>query len=61
MSTAVEKNLCVECNEPIVPVGNKRKNGKDHPDWSDRKYHKKCWKEVEMLNYYLTIEWLNDI
>eukprot|EP01080_Neovahlkampfia_damariscottae_P000759 gene759-9011_t len=35
---------------PLVSVGNKRKNGKDHSDWSTRDLHKKCWKKIQDEN-----------
>lgn len=34
---------CEFCNKKLVSIGHKRKNGKNHADWADRKYHKKCW------------------
>jgi len=38
------------CGKPLVPVGHARSNGRPHPDWDSRKYHKKCW-------YLLPYEW----
>lgn len=40
---------CEFCNKKIVPIGNSRKNGKNHSDWYNRKYHKKCW--VTMMEF----------
>ncbi len=37
-------NRCVYCGLPLVAFGHARSNGKDHPDWSTRRFHKKCWK-----------------
>lgn len=37
---------CKFCNEPLVSVGNKRKNGANHTDWEGRDLHKKCWKII---------------
>lgn len=39
-------NNCIYCDKPLVPVGNKRSNGKNHNDWNERKHHKKCFKQV---------------
>lgn len=38
---------CKKCNQSIVPIGNKRKNGTIQIDWNNRKYHKKCWKTIK--------------
>jgi hypothetical protein len=38
---------CVQCCEPLVPMGHARANGKDHADWSSRRLHKKCWRELQ--------------
>lgn len=38
--------LCKECGRPLKSIGTARKNGKPHPDWATREYHKKCWKEL---------------
>ena len=35
--------ICVICKKPLVPVGNRRKNGANHKDWDSRKMHKKCY------------------
>lgn len=36
---------CVVCNKPLKSIGNVRKNGKCHDDWSTRQTHKKCYKQ----------------
>ena len=39
---------CEHCGRALVAIGRDRENGKQsHDDWSTRKYHKKCWKEVQ--------------
>jgi hypothetical protein len=53
MTDKVEKKKCAHCGKTLVPIGDKRKNGKCHIDWEKRKYHKKCLKEKELLEYYL--------
>ena len=36
---------CTFCDKPIrQPIGNERKNGRNHDDWEDRTMHKKCFK-----------------
>ncbi len=45
---SVNLNCCLKCGRTLVKIGNERMNGKNHSDWTGRKYHKKCWKE---LNY----------
>ena len=40
-------NMCQVCFRPLVPVGTARANGKAHPDWGGRRYHKQCWRELE--------------
>jgi hypothetical protein len=37
------RSLCFSCFGRLVPTGHARVNGRDHPDWDDRKYHKQCW------------------
>jgi hypothetical protein len=37
---------CQYCGGTLVPVGHSRANGADHPDWKQRKYHKKCYAEL---------------
>jgi hypothetical protein len=34
---------CALCGGRLVPVGQARKNGKPHPDWLGRRYHKQCY------------------
>lgn len=42
------KPKCQECNKTLKKIGAKRVNGKDSfLDWSNRKYHKKCLKEIK--------------
>jgi len=42
-----ELGNCEYCGKKLVPIANKRSNGTHrHNDWSTRKYHKKCWKEM---------------
>ena len=39
---------CERCGKALVSIGTSRKNGKRyHDDWSTRKYHKRCWKEMQ--------------
>ena len=38
------KRLCKWCKLPMPAIGSWRKNGAQHVDWSERKYHKKCFK-----------------
>jgi len=38
------KGFCFDCGGKLVSMGHDRKNGKDHPDWNDRKLHKGCWR-----------------
>jgi len=42
------QGVCLACGNRLVPVGRSRTNGKDHDDWNDREYHKKCWKGLEL-------------
>ena len=37
---------CLKCDKPLKSIGYMRKNGKSHPDWSIREYHKCCWKII---------------
>ncbi len=37
---------CLHCNKPLVSIGYKRINGKQHNDWDNRKFHKKCSKQM---------------
>jgi hypothetical protein len=38
---------CLKCDKPLKAIGTARKNGKSHPDWATREYHKCCWKELK--------------
>jgi hypothetical protein len=38
-----ECNRCWDCGRPLQPIGNRRKNGANHPDWDERRLHKQCW------------------
>ena len=38
--------LCWHCGKKLVPVGHARRNGAAHVDWSTRKVHKQCWREL---------------
>lgn len=44
------EKYCQLCFKHKVPIGNSRKGGKEHNDWESRKYHKKCWKEIQEDN-----------
>lgn len=43
MKQKITKPKCAYCERTLVPIGNKRSNGKPHNDWNSRKYHKKCF------------------
>ena len=50
------KPKCKHCGRPLVPIGDRRWNGKAHKDWDSRVLHKKCYKELvgdRMLKYIL--------
>lgn len=38
-----KKGYCEYCGGRLQPIGLSRANGKTHPDWGTRRYHKKCW------------------
>ena len=38
--------VCQKCKRPLQAVGFARKNGKRHPDWPWRRYHKKCLRRL---------------
>lgn len=40
------RRLCLKCAKRLAPVGHDRANGRNHPDWSRRFLHKKCWIEI---------------
>lgn len=47
---------CLKCDKPLKSIGTARKNGKSHPDWANREYHKCCWviiKEQEANEKYI--------
>ncbi len=54
----MEKRLCDYCGNALKVIGTHRKNGRDVYlfDWSKRKYHKKCFKEVKTLEKYKKID-----
>ena len=37
---------CFHCRGPLVAIGSARANGKDHPDWEGRLFHKKCLRSM---------------
>ena len=41
-----EPRRCVHCGGYLQVIGSARKNGRPHSDWSNRLYHKKCWREL---------------
>ena len=44
-------NKCERCGQALQPIGDQRKNGKEHlKDWPERKYHEKCWNELQDIN-----------
>ena len=50
------KLICNLCDKRLVAIGHSRKNGKPHPDWPSRSYHKKCWLTREkFFNHYNVI------
>lgn len=40
------EGYCQYCYKKLRPIGSARKNGANHDDWEDRKYHKKCNKDI---------------
>ncbi len=42
----VPHGYCLHCRKALQPIGSARMNGAPHKDWGSRKYHKKCWKEL---------------
>lgn len=40
------RSKCWCCGGPLYSIGWARKNGKNHPDWNSRLFHKKCYKEL---------------
>ena len=45
------KRYCLACNKVMPPIGMARKQGAKHPDWPERKYHKKCWKSGAHIDH----------
>lgn len=43
----VKTNHCHLCKRKLVSIGHARVNGRDHPDWDSRQYHKKCWTSLQ--------------
>ena len=43
---ATDNHICVKCLKKLTAIGQDRKNGKSHKDWSSRELHKKCFKEI---------------
>ena len=46
---AKDSRLCLECFRPLVPVGGSRRNGACHNDWETRRFHKRCWSQIEEI------------
>ena len=44
---ALDTRLCLECFRPLVPIGTSRRNGAWHDDWNTRRFHKRCWSQIE--------------
>ncbi len=52
-----KKPKCLHCHRPLVAIADQRKNGEifrnmkniEFGDWENRKYHKKCIKEIREL------------
>ena len=53
-----ETRKCQHCGGTLRAIGRQRKNGRPRymgasfDDWSTRKYHKKCYKEVKEQKQY---------
>jgi len=53
-----ETRKCQHCGKTLRAIGRQRKNGRpsytgqSFDDWSQRKYHKMCYKEVKELEQY---------
>lgn len=48
-ATFVEQaGCCYACGGHLVPIGHLRENGADCKDWTTRRLHKQCWKELEI-------------
>ncbi len=54
-----EKHICIECGKSLKAIGRKRVNGNQaYNDWISRKYHKKCWSDVNkrnLINEYISL------
>jgi len=55
---------CLYCNKSLRLIGRTRKNGKEIAnhngcDWKDRKYHKKCFKELKDIQdtFIMGLKW----
>ena len=44
----IPDGFCLHCSGALQAIGFARRNGAPHLDWSSRKYHKKCWKELNL-------------
>jgi hypothetical protein len=41
-----ETRICFQCGRKMPPIGNSRSNGASHDDWSTRKLHKQCFRDI---------------
>lgn len=41
-------DYCQECFKWKQPIGSSRRGGKEHDDWDSRKYHKSCFKKIQI-------------
>jgi hypothetical protein len=57
----MKTNICTMCKARLVPIGNRRKNGKNIKDWDNRTMHKKCFKEKCQMEQFnkKALEYLN--
>jgi len=44
----IPDGYCLHCGIVLQAIGFARRGGAPHKDWSTRKYHKKCWKELNL-------------
>ena len=44
----IPDGYCLHCGIVLQAIGFARIGGAPHKDWSTRKYHKKCWKELNL-------------
>lgn len=49
----ISNDLCKHCGGKLMPIGNRRANGKLYNDWDNRRLHKKCWMEIKKENDYI--------